>query len=59
MLVFYGIVQSWRTHWWEGTPGFEEMQRNASRLNFNGASYKEMYARGRDLLHKAREQKPP
>jgi len=54
MTVFYGIVQSWRIHWWEGTPGFEEKLRIASQLPLKGVSRKEVCDFGRDMLQKAK-----
>ncbi len=58
MTVFYGIVQSWRIHWWEGTPGFEEKMQIASKLPLIGASREKVCDFGRDMLQKAREQMP-
>lgn len=38
MKVFHGIVQSWRVHWWENTPGYEQMLQIARKLPLVGAS---------------------
>jgi hypothetical protein len=58
MTVFYGVVQSWRIHWWEGTPDFEERQQRARKLPLIGASREKVCGFGRHLLQKAWEQVP-
>lgn len=58
MTVFYDIVQSWRIHWWEGTPGFEEQLQIASKLPLIGVSREKVCDFGRDMLQKAWEQMP-
>jgi hypothetical protein len=58
MTVFYGIVMSWRIHWWKDTLEFEEMQQKASQLPLIGFSRAEVCKFGRDMLHDARKRMP-
>lgn len=53
MWVFNGIVQSWRVHWWEDEPDFEERLQNASRFPLVGVSRQRFCEFGRELLQQA------
>ncbi|MFM9974813.1 MAG: hypothetical protein ACKVON_09635 [Beijerinckiaceae bacterium] len=50
MNTLYGILISWKIHWWEGVPGQDELRRIAERLGLSGKSRAEVQAFGRLLL---------
>ncbi|MBU8542784.1 MULTISPECIES: hypothetical protein [Roseomonadaceae] len=58
MMVFYGIIQSWRIHWWKDAPDFEARMRAAEKFPLIGASRQKMCEFGRRMLQQARLRKP-
>lgn len=56
MRVFYGMVMSWRSHWWEGDPDFDF--ETASKLKLAGLTRQEFCEVGRNLLQKVQASWP-
>lgn len=55
MMVFYGMLQAWRSEWWEGEPGYEDMFEKSRVFALEGASFQLFCARGRDMLDMAKK----